>query len=61
MMLGRVVVLPEYRGKGLGRQAVMEGRRSGRLLSAVQKPCWKAGIQPSVSTRSWGYAAYLTE
>ena len=24
MMLGRVVVLPEYRGKGLGRQAVME-------------------------------------
>ena len=27
MMLGRVVVLPEYRSKGLGRQAVLEAEK----------------------------------
>lgn len=32
MMLGRVVVLPEYRGKGLGRMAVSEAEKWAREL-----------------------------
>ena len=36
MMLGRVVVLPEYRGKGLGRQAVLEAEKWSRELGCTQ-------------------------
>lgn len=40
MMLGRVVVLPEYRGLGLGRQAVLEAEKW-----AAELGCEKAVLE----------------
>ena len=40
MMLGRVVVLPEYRGRGLGRQAVLEAEKW-----ALELGCTKIALE----------------
>lgn len=57
MMLGRVVVLPEYRGKGLGRQAVMEAGKWALALG-----CTKAVLESRDTAVGFyeklGYAAY---
>ena len=48
VMLGRIVVLPEYRGRGCGRLAVEEAERWARDLGfqdfRLGEPCGKDGL-----------------
>ena len=53
MMLGRIVVLPEYRKQGLDGLWSLR-LKSGRGSWDVKKQCLTAGTWQSASMRSWG-------
>ena len=51
VMLGRVVVLPEYRKQGLGQRSVKEAEQWARELG-IKSQFWRAEMWPWVSMKS---------
>ncbi|MCD8121838.1 MAG: GNAT family N-acetyltransferase [Clostridiales bacterium] len=56
VMLGRVVVLPEYRGRGLGRRAVLEAEQWARDLG-FQRAVLESRVGKTGFYEKLGYTA----
>ncbi|MBR3657720.1 MAG: GNAT family N-acetyltransferase [Prevotella sp.] len=52
VMLGRIVVLPEYRHQGLGTLVVQEAEKWAEELG-YRTLCWRAGTTRFISTKLW--------